>query len=230
MALPLDHPPSPTVEGRKARPAVLIVEDDPRIRESIARFVDEADCEAVAAAGGQEALRILGSRRINVVLLDVLMPDMDGYQVCERIRERKDLPHIPIVFLTAKGDPLDKARGFFSRADAYLTKPFKKEDLQQVLRTVLDGNTDVWKKDVLENIPSLIESLKRYRTKLAEEMFLELLRSVEGMRKQTRKTDEELFQRALAELLARNPLVPLDFVDRLVAEFAKLQEEARGAR
>jgi DNA-binding response OmpR family regulator len=111
LALTLDAAPS----------RVLIVEDDDSIAEAVAIVVNRMNCVAVRAANGKEGLRVFFDDDIALVILDVGLPGMDGWQVLERIR---DLSEVPILMLTARDLEQDKVRGLTGGADDYLTKPF----------------------------------------------------------------------------------------------------------
>jgi DNA-binding response OmpR family regulator len=103
---------------------VLLVEDEKSIRELVAQQLRRAgyDCEAVA--DGREGLALSLSRPFDVVVLDLMLPNVDGITICRTIREQGVNPHVPILMLTAKRAESDKVFGFASGADDYVTKPF----------------------------------------------------------------------------------------------------------
>jgi len=106
---------------------VLIVEDDASIREALTEAI-EADGHAVVGAGdGAEALRCFGAEAFDLVLLDLMLPVMNGYDVCRRIREKDK--RVPVIMLTAKGEEIDKVLGLELGADDYVTKPFGVREL-----------------------------------------------------------------------------------------------------
>lgn len=106
---------------------VLIVEDDPSIREALTEAI-EADGHAVACANdGGEALRRFEAETFDLVLLDLMLPVANGYDVCRRIREKDR--RIPIIMVTAKGEEIDKVLGLELGADDYMTKPFGLREL-----------------------------------------------------------------------------------------------------
>lgn len=124
---------------------ILIVEDDRNIR---AGLVDALELEGYAVAeapDGSAALREFNSFRPDLILLDVMMPNLNGYEVCRRVR-RSD-PLVPIMMLTAKGEEIDKVLGLELGADDYVTKPFSLRELSariaaQLRRKTLAGRTD----------------------------------------------------------------------------------------
>jgi two-component system, OmpR family, response regulator len=108
---------------------VLIVDDDPHIRELVAKFLQTDGFDVSEAADGVEALDVLQSVKTDLVILDIMMPKMDGWELCRRIRELYDLP---LLMLTAKGETSQRVKGFQLGTDDYLVKPF--EPLELVMR------------------------------------------------------------------------------------------------
>jgi DNA-binding response OmpR family regulator len=105
---------------------LLVVDDDADIRELVRELLERAGHEVVEAAEGAEALRVFYAERPDLVMLDVSMPVLDGWQTLERIRE---LSEVPVVMLTARDSELDKVRGLRAGADDYVTKPFGRQEL-----------------------------------------------------------------------------------------------------
>jgi DNA-binding response OmpR family regulator len=110
---------------------ILIVEDDPAIREALEEAVTQDGHAAICAADGGEAVRLFSSEAFDLVLLDIMLPVMSGYDVCRKIREKNRA--IPIIMLTAKGEEIDKVLGLELGADDYVTKPF---GLREILARV----------------------------------------------------------------------------------------------
>jgi diguanylate cyclase (GGDEF)-like protein len=110
---------------------VLVVDDDKNLRKIISTNLELAGYLVETAAGGEEALQILDGHPVALVLLDVMMPHMDGYEVARRIRHHNNplVGNVPIVMVTAKGETEDKLRGFDAGADDYITKPFGPQEL-----------------------------------------------------------------------------------------------------
>ena len=106
--------------------SVLVVDDDPDIRELVRELLERAGYQVAAAADGREGLRALYASPPDLVLLDVNMPLLDGWQVLERIR---DLTDVPVIMLTARAAELEKVRGLKGGADDYVTKPFGRQEL-----------------------------------------------------------------------------------------------------
>jgi DNA-binding response OmpR family regulator len=105
---------------------ILIADDDADVRRLIGGLLERAGHRVIQAADGREALRLLYARRPTLVILDVTMPALDGWQVLERIREVSDLP---VLMLTAEGEELNRVRGLRAGADDYVPKPFGRLEL-----------------------------------------------------------------------------------------------------
>jgi DNA-binding response OmpR family regulator len=115
----------------------LIVEDDPDARKVLSLILKLDGYQIYAAGGGQAALTILAEMVPDVILLDVMMPDMDGYEVCQWVRSTPAICHVPVVMLSGKADPESVARGMEVGADEYLAKPITPGNLTRQLKTVL---------------------------------------------------------------------------------------------
>jgi DNA-binding response OmpR family regulator len=105
---------------------ILVVDDDPDIRQLVAELLGRAGHEVEQAPDGRSGLRALHASSPDLVLLDVSMPDLDGWQTLERIR---DLTDVPVIMLTARGQELERVRGLQGGADDYVTKPFGRQEL-----------------------------------------------------------------------------------------------------
>ena len=115
-------------------PKILVIDDDRKITALLRRTLVFEGYDVQAAQGGEEGLRIAASWQPDLVLLDVLMPGMDGWEVCRRLRAAGD---IPILMLTARDEVLDRVRGLDLGADDYLVKPFALEELLARIRALL---------------------------------------------------------------------------------------------
>ena len=119
-------------DGERER--ILVVDDDPLIVRLVRMNLTRAGYRVLTASDGEEALDAVASETPDLVILDVMLPKMDGYEVCRSIRE---FSLVPIVLLTAKGEQVDKLRGFEMGADDYLTKPFAPPELLARVLAVL---------------------------------------------------------------------------------------------
>jgi len=115
-------------------PHILVVEDDRDISRLVGRYLRENDCRVSFAADGREMDEQILSRRIDLVVLDVMLPREDGLSLCRRLRARSQLP---VLMLTAKGGELDRIIGIEMGADDYLPKPFNPRELLARIRAVL---------------------------------------------------------------------------------------------
>ena len=118
----------------KNQPLVLVADDEPRITRLVAMSLADDGFRVVTALGGEEALRKADETKPDIVLLDVVMPDIDGFEVMRRLREWRP---VPVILLTAKGSTADKARGLDLGADDYVAKPFHPDELAARVRAVL---------------------------------------------------------------------------------------------
>jgi len=119
---------------------ILIADDEPNIVTSLEFLMRGGDYEVRVALNGEEALRLAESFRPDVVLLDVMMPQRSGFEVCEKIRANPALQEIKIIMLTAKGRNAERDRGLNLGANAYITKPFSTKELMNTLRGLLLGD------------------------------------------------------------------------------------------
>nr|WP_297782491.1 response regulator [uncultured Allomuricauda sp.] len=103
---------------------ILIVDDEPNIVMSLEYAFKKKDFEVFIARDGTEALDISEREKPDLILLDIMMPEMDGYETLKRVRENKDLTHTKVVFLSAKSKEKDVEKGLKMGADSYMTKPF----------------------------------------------------------------------------------------------------------
>ena len=108
---------------------ILVVDDDRNLRKIITTNLELAGYDVTAASSGVEAMEVLEDLQPDLVLLDVMMPGMDGYETTRRIRKHPTNSHVPIILLTAKGEVEDKVQGFDAGADDYITKPFGPQEM-----------------------------------------------------------------------------------------------------
>lgn len=113
---------------------ILVVDDEVRYQRLLAANLHTDKYDVITASNGVEAIEIFSSQPIDLILLDVMMPELDGFETCQRIREYSN---VPIIMLTAKGDEKDRVRGLDLGADDYLSKPFSATELLARVRAVL---------------------------------------------------------------------------------------------
>ena len=108
---------------------VLIADDEPNIVISLEFLLEQAGYRVLVAHDGQEALEAIRRQPPDLVLLDVMLPRLSGFDVCQKIRENPDWQHMRIVMLTAKGREVEISKGLALGANAYITKPFSTQEL-----------------------------------------------------------------------------------------------------
>src|SRR5438045_242979 len=113
---------------------IVAADDDPQLLRLVTRNLEFEEYEVLPASDGQQALAQIEANIPDLVLLDVMMPKMDGFTVCQRVRE---FSSVPIIIVTARGQDQDKVRGLDLGADDYLTKPFSVDELLARVRSVL---------------------------------------------------------------------------------------------
>lgn len=116
---------------------ILVIDDDELVSRTLQRTLKLYDYQVMVANSGPEGLQLARRHRPDLFILDIMMPGMDGYQVCRQIRGDPLLSDLPVLFLTAKGKDEDKIEGFRAGADDYLSKPFNMEELQLRLKAIL---------------------------------------------------------------------------------------------
>ncbi len=119
---------------------ILIVDDEPHIRallEQTLEDFEDNDVEIFTAKDGQEGLEIIKDEQPNLVFLDVMMPKMNGFDVCQAVKHELNLQDVYIIMLTAKGQEFDKKKGLESGADTYMTKPFDPDEIIEKASAVL---------------------------------------------------------------------------------------------
>ena len=119
------------------RPTVLVVEDEPNIRELVCLHLGLENYECVPVGDGETALKMARARHFDLVILDVMLPGLDGVTVCRAIRRDSENPDVPVLMLTARREESDKVVGLESGADDYLTKPFGVRELVARVRALL---------------------------------------------------------------------------------------------
>lgn len=123
-----------------AQTRVLIIEDDPDMSMGLRDNLEFEGYEVVSSADGETGLELAREKEPHCVLLDIMLPGMDGFEVCQRLRE--DRVRAPIIMLTARGQEIDKVRGLELGADDYVTKPFGVQELLARIRAVLRRSRD----------------------------------------------------------------------------------------
>ena len=122
-------------------PVVLVVDDSPTIRKIVELTLRREGVQVVSAPSGVIALAAIANTPPQLILLDIMLPMVNGYQVCQIIRRNPDYRHIPVVMLSGKDGIFDKVRGKLVGATEYITKPFEPGDLLRVVRKYVAADT-----------------------------------------------------------------------------------------
>jgi len=116
---------------------IVIAEDEPDIRDLITFTLRFAGYEVIAGSNGEEGYELTKQEKPDLVMMDVRMPKLTGYEACKRIKADPELAHIPVIFLSAKGQESEIASGLDAGAEEYLLKPFAPDQLTEQIRSVL---------------------------------------------------------------------------------------------
>jgi diguanylate cyclase (GGDEF)-like protein len=142
---------------------ILVADDEPGIRQLLRAFLERAEFHVVMAQNGDEAVRLAQENVPDVVVVDVMMPQMDGYEVCRQLRNDTRTSHVPILMLTSRSAVGDKITGFESGVDDYVTKPFDLNELLARIRSLLRRSRETTVRNPLTGLPGnrlLMEEIK----------------------------------------------------------------------
>jgi two-component system response regulator VicR len=122
----------------KAKKTVVCIEDEPEMVDLIKLILGRRGFELTGAMGGREGLEVVRRVKPDLVLLDLMMPDIDGWEVYQQMKADEELKHIPVIVVTAKAQSIDKVLGLhIAKVDDYVTKPFGPQELLQSVERVL---------------------------------------------------------------------------------------------
>ncbi|MEU1474257.1 response regulator transcription factor [Streptomyces sp. NPDC001668] len=153
----------------QARPRVLVVDDDPTVAEVVSGYLDRAGYLVDRAADGPDALARAAAHRPDLVVLDLMLPGMDGLEVCRRMRGRGP---VPVIMLTARGDEDDRILGLEVGADDYVTKPFSPRELVLRVESVLRRSRPAQPAGTLRAAGLSLDPQARRATKNGDELAL----------------------------------------------------------
>lgn len=151
-------------------PVLLLVDDEEEILDFLERIL-KTKYTIVRAENGQEALALLATEPVQLVVSDVMMPAMDGFELCRQIKSNFEFSHIPVILLTAKNTLQSKIEGLELGADAYIEKPFSKEHLQAQIASLIANRSMI--REYFASSP--LVHIKSMAHSKADERFLELL-------------------------------------------------------
>ena len=147
--------------------SILVADDDPDLRDILRSILEPDGFQVVEAADGEAALRLVQDRRPDLLILDYVMPRMDGTQVCKTLKQDLLLRHLPIIMLTGRGEIHEKVQGINAGADDYLVKPFEPEELLARVRMVLRRTAQELDANPLTRLPGNVSIQKEIESRLA---------------------------------------------------------------
>jgi DNA-binding response OmpR family regulator len=121
------------------KPLILVIDDEPYILRSLSYLLTREGYPVETASNGEEGLARVRALRPPLVFLDIMMPRMDGYEVCEQIKQDPALAATYVIMLSAKGQQIDRERGLLGGADEYMTKPFSPREIAKRVRELLES-------------------------------------------------------------------------------------------
>ncbi len=119
---------------------ILVVDDEEVFLEGLRINLETHHYQVLSANNGREGLRKAVTEKPDLILMDIMMPELNGYELCQKLREDKRTREIPVIMLTARGQMRDKLTGYFQGADEYIVKPFDYQELLEKIRTLIYGN------------------------------------------------------------------------------------------
>ena len=155
---------------KKKNMSILVVDDDPDILEIIKYNLTNEDYKIHTAKDGLEAIEKAKDKKPNLILLDVMMPEMDGIEACEKIREIKGLDKTVVAFLTARGEDYSQVAGFEAGADDYITKPIKPKILSSKVKALLRRFLNEDEAKSIYKVGSLTINKDEYKVTLKDEV------------------------------------------------------------
>lgn len=131
---------------------LLLVDDEPALREAVKAYLENFGFSVDVATNGEEGWQMVQQNHPDLVITDVMMPGVDGYQLLKRLREDPQFKPLPVVFLTARGMTSDRIQGYQARCDAYLSKPFDPDELVAIVENLLERRTAAQEAEEPEDI------------------------------------------------------------------------------
>ena len=145
---------------------ILIVEDEPDIRDTLSYNFEKEGFKVLSSADGKSALKLLESNKPNIVILDLMLPDMSGLDLCRQIKNDKKLSNTSIIMLTAKSEEIDRIVGFELGADDYVTKPFSVRELILRVKVLIKKHISTEQKDTSITLGSIYMNLDAHEVRI----------------------------------------------------------------
>ncbi|MDG2990649.1 response regulator transcription factor [Candidatus Synechococcus calcipolaris G9] len=147
---------------------LLLVDDEPGLREAVQAYLEDSGFTVTAVSSAQAALDYLQSEIPDLVISDIMMPQVDGYEFLESLRSESHLSHIPVIFLTARGMKRDRIQGYDAGCDAYLSKPFDPDELVAIVNNLIRRQAAA-RDEAEPNLASLAQQIAELRTMLVKQ-------------------------------------------------------------
>ena len=151
-----------------AKPRILLVDDDPDILDVLEITLSEENYDIIKATNGEDALRLIRTKPLDLVLLDYNMPRMNGRQVCLEVKKDMLLRHLPVIMVTGKGEVDDKINGIDAGADDYIVKPFEPKELLARIRMILRRTERDLEANPLTKLPGNVSILNELSRRIEE--------------------------------------------------------------
>jgi DNA-binding NarL/FixJ family response regulator len=154
-----------------SKPAqLLLVDDEPGVRESVQAYLEYSDdFKVLVASNAPEAWSLLQKETPDLVISDIMMPQVDGYQFLQQLREDPRFKTIPVIFLTARGMTSDRIEGYNAGCDAYLSKPFDPEELEAIIKNLLERRKAATPENSNSSqLAELVQEIKEIKEKLGQ--------------------------------------------------------------
>ena len=126
-------------DQEKGKELILLVDDDEHILRSLEIYLKMEEFRVITASGGREAIDILNETRPDLIVLDIMMPEIDGFQVLEHIKGRPETRTVPVIMLTAKSQDVDVLKGYQEGIASYMTKPFNLNELVDNINLIFES-------------------------------------------------------------------------------------------
>ncbi len=158
---------------KEPKKKILVIEDNADMRDNIAEILELAGYEVITAANGKEGLKLAKSGKPDLIICDIMMPELDGYGVLAVLSQEPTTSDIPFIFLTAKAEKQDMRKGMEMGADDYLTKPFTDTDLINAIKARFERHDRI--KNIVQNTETTFESVQKFFDTAAMQMSIDKL-------------------------------------------------------
>jgi DNA-binding NarL/FixJ family response regulator len=149
---------------------LLLVDDEPGLREAVQAYLEDSGFAVEVASNAQEGLALAQQKLPDLVITDIMMPQVDGYQFLKQLRENPQFSGLPVVFLTARGMTSDRIQGYLAGCDAYLSKPFDPDELVAIVTNLLEKQKarQAAATDEVHNIADLVQQIAEIKAMLMQ--------------------------------------------------------------